>query len=174
MTQLQYFSKDLTKMLGKYKIRILHVWMSRVFWGIFMYRFERSLFLVFKKYYPILRVPFIPLFYMIQMYSNVDIHYKASIKGGLLVLHPACGVVISGQSVIGENLLLTGGNFIGLKKRAENGNFSIGDNCYMGANATLIGPLIIGNNVKIGASACVTKSFEADNIVLAGVPAKVM
>lgn len=32
----------------------------------------------------------------------MDIHYKADIKGGLLVLHPSVGCVISGQSIIGE------------------------------------------------------------------------
>lgn len=107
------------------------------------------------------------------MYSNLDIHYKADIKGGLLILHPAVGVVISGQAVIGENLTLTGGNIIGAKKNCEAGSFKIGDNCSFGANATLIGPLIIGNNIQIGASACVVKSFKQDNLMLVGVPAEI-
>lgn len=172
MTQLTFFTQDLKRMLGKYKIRILHIWLSRVFWGLLIYRIERSLFLVFKKYYGILRVPFIPIFNLIYAYSNLDINYKADIKGGILVLHPAVGIVISGQCVIGENVTLTGGNVIGAKKKCEPGSFVIGDGCNFGANATLIGPLILGNNITIGASACVVKSCADEGSILMGVPAK--
>ena len=106
------------------------------------------------------------------MYSNLDIHYKANIAGGILVLHPSVGVVISGQAVIGKNLTLTGGNVIGVKRKTEKGEFLIGDNCSFGANATLIGPVIIGNNISIGASACVIHNCLMDNSTLVGVPAK--
>lgn len=41
----------------------------------------------------------------------------------------------------------------------------------MGANAVIIGPVVIGNNVTVGASACVVKNAE-DGAVLVGVPAK--
>ena len=158
-------------MLGKYKVRILHIWLSRVFWGIFIYRIERSLYLLFPKIYGIIRVPFIPIFNLIQSYSNIDIHYKADIKGGLLVLHPSVGIVISGQAKIGKNLTLTGGNVIGVKRKTKKNEFKIGDNCTFGANATLIGPLVIANNISIGASACVTKSCLIEKSILVGVPA---
>lgn len=172
MTQLTFFTQDVKRMLGKYKIRILHIWLSRVFWGVLMYRIERSLFLIFKKYYGILRVPFIPIFNIFYAYSNLDINYRADIKGGILVLHPAVGVVISGQSVIGKNLTLTGGNVIGAKTKCEPGSFVIGDSCSFGANATLIGPLVLGNNIDVGASACVVKDCVEDGSILIGVPAK--
>ncbi len=172
MTQFFFFLQDVKRMLGKHKIRIIHLWLSRVFIGIFLYRLERSLFLLFGRFYGIIRVPFIPIFNILQSYSNLEIHYKADIKGGLMVLHASVGTVISGQSVIGENLTLTGGNVIGAKKSCPKGTFVIGDNCYFGANATLIGPLILGNNNNIGAGACVVKDFKMDNITLVGVPAK--
>jgi serine O-acetyltransferase len=171
-TQLNYFKKDLTRMLGKYKIRILHIWLSRVFWGIFLYRLERSFYLLLGKNYGLFRVPFIPILNIIQWYSNLEIHYKADIKGGLLVLHPSVGVVISGLSIIGENFTLVGGNVVGAKAGCKRGEFVIGDNCTVGANATIIGPVKIGNNIEIGASACVVKDFLNDYVVLKGVPAK--
>lgn len=172
MTQIKFFYQDISRVLGKRKIRILHIWLSRGFWGIFLYRFERSLYLLFPKIYGIIRVPLIPIFNIIQMYSNLDIHYKAEIKGGLIVLHPSVGVVVSSQAVIGKNLTLTGGNVIGSKRQTTKGEFLIGDNCNFGANATLIGPIIIGNNISIGASACVVKDCLSDNVTLIGVPAK--
>ena len=119
MTQIKFFIENLNRMLGKYKIRILLIWLSRVFWGIIIYRLERSLYLLFPKVYGIIRVPFIPVFNLIQMYSNLDIHYKADIKGGLLILHPSVGIVISGQAKIGKNLTLTGGNVIGAKRKTK-------------------------------------------------------
>jgi serine acetyltransferase len=36
----------------------------------------------------------------------------------------------------------------------------------------VIGDLVLGDNVKVGAGAIVTKSFPKDNIVLVGVPAR--
>ena len=172
MTQFKYFVSDVNRLLGKRKIRIIHVWMSRVFVGIFLYRFERSLFLIFNNFYGVLRIPFIPLFYILQAYSNIEIHYKADIKRGLLILHPSLGIVISGKVIIGENLTLTGGNLIGTKKNFEIGTFIIGDNCTFGGNATLIGPIVLGNFISIGASACVVNDCFQDNSILVGVPAK--
>ncbi len=172
MTQFKYFISDINRMLGKRKIRIIHIWLSRIFVGIFLYRFERSLFLIFNKFYGILRVPFLPLFYLFQSYSNIDIHYEADIKGGLLILHPSLGIVISGQVSIGKNMTLTGGNLIGTKRNCRKGSFVIGDNCTFGGNATLIGPLVLSNHIIVGASACVVNDCIDEYSVLVGVPAK--
>ena len=50
---------------------------------------------------------------------------------------------------------------------------TIGDNCYIGTGATILGPVTIGNNVTIGAGAVVTKDVS-DNVIVAGVPAKIV
>ena len=71
------------------------------------------------------------------------------------------------------NLTLTGGNIIGVGKNKAS-RFILGDHITLGANATIIGPLELKNNIFIGAGACVTKSFESSNINLVGVPAKVI
>ena len=172
MRQLNYFTYDVKRMLGKHKIRILYVWLSRSFWGILLYRIERSLFLIFGKWYSYFRVPFVPLINLIQAYSNIDIHYKAVIKGGISILHPSVGIVISGQSSIGKNITLTGGNVIGVHKKCEPGTFVIGNNCSLGANATIIGPVILADYTTIGASACVVNDCVTTHCVLVGVPAK--
>ncbi len=119
MTQIKLFIKDVKRMLGKHKIRILHIWLSRTFCGVLMYRLERSLFLLFGKTYGIIRVPFIPIFNLLQAYSNVDIHYKANIKGGLSVLHPSVGCVISGQANIGGKLIPLGKIYFQLEEIAK-------------------------------------------------------
>ncbi|CAJ1944541.1 unnamed protein product [Cylindrotheca closterium] len=50
---------------------------------------------------------------------------------------------------------------------------TIGDNAWIGANATVCPGVTLGNNVVVGAGAVVTKSF-GDNVVIGGVPAKVI
>jgi maltose O-acetyltransferase len=49
----------------------------------------------------------------------------------------------------------------------------IGDNRWLGAGATVICGVTLGDNVVVGAGAVVTRSF-GDNVVLAGVPARVI
>ena len=49
----------------------------------------------------------------------------------------------------------------------------IGDNCVIGAGACILGKIHIGDNVKIGANAVVTKDIP-DNCTAVGVPAKVI
>jgi len=57
---------------------------------------------------------------------------------------------------------------------ANNGNGApqVGDFCYFGPGAKVFGEIKLGNNVKIGANSVVNKSFEEDNIIVAGAPAK--
>ena len=171
MTQFRYFIQDVKRMMGKKTYRLIYIWMLRSFWGITLYRIERSLFLLLGSLYSILRIIGLPLINLVQAFSNIDIHYKANIKGGLLVLHPSVGVVISGQCHAGKHLTLTGGNVIGIRGKSSE-PFVIGNNCELGANATIIGPLSLGNNIRIGASACVVKSELRDYAILVGVPAE--
>ena len=49
----------------------------------------------------------------------------------------------------------------------------VGNNCYFGLNAKILGPVTIGDNVTIGANAVVTKDIP-DNAVVGGVPAKIL
>lgn len=53
------------------------------------------------------------------------------------------------------------------------GKIIIGDNVFLGENATVLRNVRIGNNCIIGAGAVVTKDIP-DNSVAAGVPAKVI
>lgn len=48
----------------------------------------------------------------------------------------------------------------------------IGDNCYIGPGVKLFGRIHIGNSIVIGANSVVNKSFEENDITIAGIPAK--
>lgn len=80
-------------------------------------------------------------------------------------------IVISDKAKIGSNARIHVCVNIGASK---GGSPVIGDNVYIGPGAKIFGPIKIGNNVQIGANAVVNQSFEEDNIVIAGIPAKVV
>ena len=50
---------------------------------------------------------------------------------------------------------------------------TIGNNVFIGSNSTFLPGVEVGNNVIIGASSVVTRNVP-DNVVVAGVPAKIM
>lgn len=52
-------------------------------------------------------------------------------------------------------------------------NIFIGDDCYIGTGATILGPVKIGNNVTIAAGAVVVKDIP-DNCIVAGNPARII
>ena len=52
-------------------------------------------------------------------------------------------------------------------------NIKIGNFCWIGDNVFIREGVTLGNNVVVGANSVVTKSFQ-DNVVIAGVPAKVI
>lgn len=170
--QFSFFLQDINRIINKRYYRVIIIFFLRSFWGVFLYRIERQFFILFGKYYRIIRLPFLPIISILQSFSNIDIHYKANIKGGISILHPSLGIVISGKVNVGNSLTLTGGNVIGFNKKSNNKIFNIGNNCNLGANAVIIGPIILGNDIVIGACACVTKNFETNFSILVGVPAK--
>ena len=172
MNQFNYFFKDIRALLGKNKYRILLIFFNRSFYSLLSYRIDRSLFLLFKSKYRFYRILLAPFFFLLQIISNCDIHYRADIKGGINIHHPSLGIVNSGKSIIGDGLTLTGGNTIGIKSGNPDGVIRLGENCNLGANSCIIGPLTLGNSMKIGAMACVTKSFVENNLILIGVPAQ--
>jgi acetyltransferase-like isoleucine patch superfamily enzyme len=54
------------------------------------------------------------------------------------------------------------------------GEIFIGRGCWIGRNAHILGGAFINNNSVVAANAVVTKKFDEENIILAGVPAKIV
>ncbi|GAB2318119.1 maltose acetyltransferase domain-containing protein [Alkalibacterium sp. s-m-22] len=50
---------------------------------------------------------------------------------------------------------------------------TVGDNCWIGADATIVGGSELGNNVVVAAGAVVNGVFP-DNVVIGGVPARII
>ncbi len=89
-----------------------------------------------------------------------------------------CPVIIGNHSMFGPNVqIYTATHPLEYKARNSGKEFAkpitIGQNVWVGGNATLCPGIVIGNNVVIGAGSVVTKSFP-DDVFIAGNPARVI
>jgi serine O-acetyltransferase len=92
---------------------------------------------------------------------------------GLCLVHPGY-IWIDASSQIGKNCTVLPRVLLGKKHPGiQPPSIFIGDNCYIGTGATILGPIHIGNNVTIAAGAVVVKDVP-DNCVVAGTPAKII
>ena len=98
--------------------------------------------------------------------------YPNTCGPGLLLPHPGF-IRVDAFCKIGCNCTILPMVLLGKKKPGTDCPITIGDNCYISAGVTIIGPVKIGNNVIIGAGSVVVKDIP-DNAIVAGVPAKVI
>lgn len=87
--------------------------------------------------------------------QNNHIPLSAKIGAGIRLPH-LMGIVISGNVVIGRQCTIFHQVTIGVNDLVNDKAPHIGDDCYIGAGAKLIGDIKIGDHVKIGANAIVT------------------
>jgi serine O-acetyltransferase len=100
---------------------------------------------------------------------GLDIPSSVPIGPGLYIPHPVGNVVMARR--IGANLSLIGSNTIGMRNTHA---FPIlGDNVFMGVGSRILGEIVIGDNVNIGANAVVIQNLPA-NCTAVGVPAKIL
>ena len=108
--------------------------------------------------------------------TGVEIHPAARIGKGFMIDH-GMGVVIGETAELGDNVTLyhdvtLGGTtvFDTKGKLKSKRHPTIGNNVIIGSGAQILGPVIVGNNAKVGSNAIVIKDVPADTTVV-GFPA---
>lgn len=94
-------------------------------------------------------------------------------KGIPCLPHGFNGIFISDNAIIGKNCVIFQGVTIGSNTLEDTKNFGfpiIGNNCYIGAGAKIIGNVRIGDNVRIGANAIVTFDVPSNCTVVLNKP----
>ncbi len=100
----------------------------------------------------------------------VDIHPGARIGRGVMLDH-ATGVVIGETAVVGDNVsMLHGVTLGGTGKETGDRHPKVGEGVLIGANASILGNIVIGRCSRIGAGSVVLRPVPPNKTV-AGVPA---
>ncbi|MDR1644993.1 MAG: serine O-acetyltransferase [Tannerellaceae bacterium] len=101
---------------------------------------------------------------------GVDVHPAAQIGKGIFIDH-ATGIVIGETAVVEDNVsLLHGVTLGGTGKETGKRHPTIRKNCLLGANATVLGNIVVGEGSVIGAGSVVLHSVPPHSLA-AGVPA---
>lgn len=101
--------------------------------------------------------------------TGIEIHPGAKIGKRLFIDH-GMGIVIGETTTIGNdctiyhNVTLGGTGKDKYKRHPD-----LGNNVIVGCGAKILGPIKIGNNVKIGANSVVLSNVE-DNLTIVGIP----
>ena len=110
--------------------------------------------------------------------TGIEIHPNATIGKNLFIDH-GMGVVIGETSEIGDNVTIYHSVTLGgispsidsNEQRNMKRHPTLKNNVVVGSGAQVLGPIIVGENAKIGANAVVTKDVP-ENSVMVGIPAK--
>jgi len=123
-----------------------------------------------------LKIPFIPrlISQIMRFLTGIEIHPGARIGKGLFIDH-GMGVVVGETAEIGDNCIMFQGVTLGgTGKHRGKRHPTIGNNVLVGAGATLLGPINVGNNVKIGAETFVMMQDIPNNCTVVGVPGRIV
>lgn len=105
--------------------------------------------------------------------TGIEIHPGATIGSGILIDH-GMGVVIGETAEVGNRVTIYHGTTLGgTGKDSGKRHPTVKDNVVIGAGAKVLGPIIIGENSKVGANAVVLKDVPPNSTVV-GIPGKII
>ncbi len=110
-------------------------------------------------------------FLICQILTGVELPCETVVGRRLRIEHTS-DIVISGDSRLGDDVILRNGVTIGLRRTGVRGAPRIGNRVDIGAGAKILGEISIGDDACIGANAVVLQDVPAGCIAI-GVPAQI-
>lgn len=108
-----------------------------------------------------------------RFFTGIEIHPGAKIGKKLFIDH-GMGIVIGETTTIGNNCTIYHGVTLGgTGKDKFKRHPDLGDNVVVGCGAKILGPIKIGNNVKIGANSVILKDIP-NNSTVVGIPGSIV
>jgi serine O-acetyltransferase len=123
-----------------------------------------------------LRIPLLPrlLSVLARFWSGVEIHPGATIGRRFFIDH-GTGVVIGETSEIGDDCVLFHNVTLGgTGKHTGKRHPSLGDRVLVGTGATLLGPIRVGDDARIGAGSFVMMRDVPAGCTAVGTPARIV
>ena len=113
------------------------------------------------------------LSFLSRTLTNVDIHPGATIGRRFFIDHGAC-VVIGETAEVGDDVTLYHGVTLGGTSWNKGKRHpTLADGVVVGAGAKILGPITVGERVRVGANSVVVKDVPADRTVV-GVPGRIV
>jgi serine O-acetyltransferase len=137
--------------------------------------FHALLFYRFAHWMAKKRIPFLPraLSQFARFLTGIEIHPGAIIGSALFIDH-GMGVVIGETTEIGDNVTLFQGVTLGgTGKQRGKRHPTLGSHVVVGAGAKVLGPIRVGDYVKIGANSVVLQDVP-DHSTVVGIPGKIV
>jgi serine acetyltransferase len=109
---------------------------------------------------------------MIRHLYGSDIHWEADFAPGVMIVH-GMGLAVSPAARVGAGVILNQNVTLGMGTHPETraiGAPTLERNVHVGAGATLIGPITIGEGSRIMPGCLVVRSVPANSIVEAPTP----
>ncbi len=143
------------------------------FWVMTIYRLGRWRYtlrhVLLRKFFSLVyRV----LYKIVQMVTGIELPCEVKIGRNFVIDHFG-GIVVSGYTQFGDNCRIRTGVVVGLARVEDPCAPVFGNNVDIGAGAKVLGRIVIGDNVNIGANSVVTTDVPSNSIAV-GVPARVM
>ena len=111
--------------------------------------------------------------WLARLLTNVDIHPGATIGNRFFIDHGA-GVVIGETAEIGDDVTLYHGVTLGGTSWSPGKRHpTLKDGVLVGAGAKILGPIIVGENARVGANSVVIENVPPGMTVV-GIPGKVI
>jgi serine O-acetyltransferase len=123
-----------------------------------------------------LGIPFVPrlISQVMRFLTGMEIHPGAQIGRGFFCDH-GMGVVIGETAEIGEDCVLFHGVTLGGTGKHEGKRHpTVGNRVFIGTHATVLGPVRIGDDCKVGAESVIINRDVPDGCTVVGAPAVIV
>lgn len=118
-------------------------------------------------------------------YTSVVLHPEKIVLKSLIVspgFAPNAYIQANNGIIFGKNIIMAPGvkivsanhDIYDYTVHPNSNPIILGDNCWLGANCVILPGVELGNHTIVAAGAVVNKSFLEGNIIIGGVPAKIL
>ena len=177
--QFFFFKQDLRRFLPEghgWTLKLcLRMLLEQRLYAIFIYRFGRWIDSEAKGGIVLLPLKILYILankILVELLLGMYIPADCTIGPGLYI-NSFQGLVINPNVIIGSNCSIGHGVIIGTAGDGTARAPVIGNNVFIGSRSIVIGPVTVGDNVRIGANAVVNRDVPPD-VTVAGVPAKIV